>query len=414
MDREFRSGAVAAAPPIPTGVSSGHPTVGDPASSVPATIIGARWFHAVTEEALALIARGGIAPDAGALNQWAAAVVAIANERAAAAVAGINVPQVGPATAAVAGIAEIANQAEGRGGADNGRIMTALRVLDALRNGTEFAATDARKGAVGLATAAELTQENPPADKVVTAAGLAGFFGAASYREYNAPGAYQYMWEWGTPNGLAILVGAGGGGGGANNFSTLAADGATSHGGGGGGGAGSTDGDDGDDAQSSSLVTNGGPGGAGAFAGGSGGRSRVGAGAGGGGSTSMTVNGNTDYARGGGGASGGGFRNSPRGDGNPGGFDGGGAGDYPSATAGQGGDAGTGSRGNGGAGAVGSINKGGDGGAGELKVVALGGLSVGGVISGVVGSGGIGGQTWKVGPAGSNGGAGRVILIPLF
>ena len=41
-----------------------------------------------------------------------------------------------------------------------------------------------------------------------------GFFGAASYREYDAAGSYKYTWEWGAENGLLVIIGGDGGDGG--------------------------------------------------------------------------------------------------------------------------------------------------------------------------------------------------------
>lgn len=49
------------------------------------------------------------------------------------------------------GIAELANQTEGRSGTDNERIMTSLRVLDFLRNGTGVIASETRKGTLEIA-----------------------------------------------------------------------------------------------------------------------------------------------------------------------------------------------------------------------------------------------------------------------
>ena len=49
-----------------------------------------------------------------------------------------------------------ANQTQGRSGTDDSRYMTSLRVLDALRNGSGFAANTTRKGSVERATQAEV------------------------------------------------------------------------------------------------------------------------------------------------------------------------------------------------------------------------------------------------------------------
>ena len=61
------------------------------------------------------------------------------------------------ATETTEGIAELANQTEGRGGTDDERIMTSLGVLDALRNGSSFAANTTRKGTVERATQSEVS-----------------------------------------------------------------------------------------------------------------------------------------------------------------------------------------------------------------------------------------------------------------
>ena len=70
-----------------------------------------------------------------------------------------------------AGIAELANQAEGRGGTDNTRIMTSAQVLDALRSGSPFAANTTRKGTAQRATQSEVSAR-AEATKFVTPATL--------------------------------------------------------------------------------------------------------------------------------------------------------------------------------------------------------------------------------------------------
>jgi hypothetical protein len=71
------------------------------------------------------------------------------------------------ATTSEAGIAEIATQTEGRGGTDNERIMTALRVLDFIRAGTGASANTSRRGTVQRATQAEVNARSE-ATKYVT------------------------------------------------------------------------------------------------------------------------------------------------------------------------------------------------------------------------------------------------------
>ena len=62
------------------------------------------------------------------------------------------------ATTAQIGGAEIANQTEGRSGTNDEMIMTALRVLDFIRNGTGVSANTTRKGTVERATVNEGTE----------------------------------------------------------------------------------------------------------------------------------------------------------------------------------------------------------------------------------------------------------------
>ena len=69
------------------------------------------------------------------------------------------------------GVAEIANQSEGRTGTDAVRMMTALRVLDALRNGSAFYASTTQRGTAELATQAEVNARSDNS-KIVTPATL--------------------------------------------------------------------------------------------------------------------------------------------------------------------------------------------------------------------------------------------------
>ena len=63
------------------------------------------------------------------------------------------------ATTSQRGTAEIANQTEGRTGTNNDRIMTSLRVLDFLRNGTGVSANTTRKGTVQHASQSDVQNE---------------------------------------------------------------------------------------------------------------------------------------------------------------------------------------------------------------------------------------------------------------
>ena len=57
MRSNFRSGAVAGVPPASGAASAGHPT-----EDSPATVVGSRWFYAVTQEILTVINQAGITP----------------------------------------------------------------------------------------------------------------------------------------------------------------------------------------------------------------------------------------------------------------------------------------------------------------------------------------------------------------
>ena len=79
------------------------------------------------------------------------------------------------ASETVKGIAEIANQTEGRAGTDTTRIMTAARIVDALRNGSVYAADTTRKGVVERATQTEV-EAGTDTEKYVTPKTLKDFF----------------------------------------------------------------------------------------------------------------------------------------------------------------------------------------------------------------------------------------------
>ena len=75
MKPTYKSGAVAAVPPASGSQSEGNPTEGDMGASIPATVIGARWFYELAEEAKALIEDGvdgngnAMVPDGAVLTQ---------------------------------------------------------------------------------------------------------------------------------------------------------------------------------------------------------------------------------------------------------------------------------------------------------------------------------------------------------
>ena len=72
--------------------------------------------------------------------------------------------------ALIAGLLRLATQAEARAGVDNTAAMSPLRVLDALRDGANFAASTSRKGSVKRATSVEVAGRS--GDGYVSAADL--------------------------------------------------------------------------------------------------------------------------------------------------------------------------------------------------------------------------------------------------
>ena len=252
---------------------------------------------------------------------------------------------------------------------------------------------------------------------------LRDFFGGASRREYTTAGAHTYMWEWDTPNGIAILIGGGGGGGGGGSSH---ARGLTEPNWGGGGGGGSN------------AIGGGGQGGGNKNGGngtltaggvGATGGSQAGSGGSGGSASILTIKGTTYYGHGGGGGGGGSsYRDGSSGAGGNGGntIGSGTAGTRAGDDSGIGGLIGHGGGGhggggnNGGAGGAahnaGNGTPGGAGGGGVINVVVLSGLSKNDSFSITIGAGGAGGAAAANGSAaaGTAGTAGRVILIPLF
>jgi hypothetical protein len=80
MDRGWKSGASATPPVAPGSFSTGYPTAGDPATSVPATKPGAWWFHMVTEELRGIILDAGAAPSNTDLTQVRDAIRVLAGK----------------------------------------------------------------------------------------------------------------------------------------------------------------------------------------------------------------------------------------------------------------------------------------------------------------------------------------------
>ncbi|UVM53295.1 phage tail protein [Pseudomonas sp. B21-015] len=92
----------------------------DPLGGTPGSLIPAVWGNSVTLEVLNVIEGAGLVPDEGDTTQLQQAISSII---------GAAVPE---ATEVVAGKAPLASQQEAEGGADNAKIMTALRVRQAI------------------------------------------------------------------------------------------------------------------------------------------------------------------------------------------------------------------------------------------------------------------------------------------
>ncbi|MDO5352539.1 MAG: phage tail protein, partial [Succinatimonas sp.] len=74
MNNFFEADAVESAPDYKTLISQGHATDGNPSLGVPATLPGAAWFDAVTQEIVNAIKAAGISPDTTKVNQLAEAI----------------------------------------------------------------------------------------------------------------------------------------------------------------------------------------------------------------------------------------------------------------------------------------------------------------------------------------------------
>lgn len=96
MRNVYESGASPSPPAIPDPASEGFPTGGGTGGAP--TRPGAYWYHQVTSEVLAVIAAGGLTPDAGNLHQMRDAIA----EMIAAAV-----PTVTPPVAVVMGVGSL-------------------------------------------------------------------------------------------------------------------------------------------------------------------------------------------------------------------------------------------------------------------------------------------------------------------
>lgn len=77
MESLYLANAVADAPAVPQDVTAGRPTDGSSTGGTPATIPGAVWYDAVTQEQVNVILAGGLTPNRNALNQMALAIQAM-------------------------------------------------------------------------------------------------------------------------------------------------------------------------------------------------------------------------------------------------------------------------------------------------------------------------------------------------
>ena len=320
------------------------------------TTPGARWAHSITSEIVNTIEDAGLTPDGSDLTQLRQAIAAKIEE----AVDGLVIPP-----------------------------------------------------GVSLATVAQHLINNPSATLGATPAGLRAMLNALfpntdGRAEFTTAGVHSYDWEWDVTKGFAIITGGGGGGGGggSNNSSSVngGGGGGGSNGLGGGAGGGGNDGADG-------TATQGGAGGEPSSL------SNGGTGGGGGDRSSVAVGGTTHGGADGGGGGGGGYARGGGNNGHGGGTSVGGGGES-GGFLGLAGGAGYGGSGNGGQGGVsegGAQRAGGAGGGGLAGTVELSGLSLNDAMTITVGAGGDGGAAAAFGgDDGTDGGAGRVILIPLF
>lgn len=77
MESLYLANAVATAPTVPQGTAAGHPTDGSSTGGIPATVPGAVWYEAVTQEQVNVIRAGGLTPDRNDNGQMAAAIQAM-------------------------------------------------------------------------------------------------------------------------------------------------------------------------------------------------------------------------------------------------------------------------------------------------------------------------------------------------
>ena len=63
MKREYMAGAGESAPSVPASPSAGYPSPGDITTNVDGTVLGAYWFHMVTEALITIIEEAGLTPD---------------------------------------------------------------------------------------------------------------------------------------------------------------------------------------------------------------------------------------------------------------------------------------------------------------------------------------------------------------
>ena len=122
MDRVYDSGVSATPTDLPVAPETGYPIAGDPLTATPATKPGAYWFYMMTESLRRLIVDAGLTPDHEDLDLVTDAIDA----KIAASVIGAA------ASETVAGIAELATEAETLAGTDDERIVTPLKLAAAI------------------------------------------------------------------------------------------------------------------------------------------------------------------------------------------------------------------------------------------------------------------------------------------
>ena len=79
MDSVYLSNAVQTPPEAPQDVAAGYPTDGSATGGISATVPGAQWYNAITQEIVNAIRAASLTPDRNDLTQLAHAIRAIAS-----------------------------------------------------------------------------------------------------------------------------------------------------------------------------------------------------------------------------------------------------------------------------------------------------------------------------------------------